>query len=232
MNILAHPKHHSPRDYPDIRCDEDGNAIGSLGYGEGHARRWRRRKARIAACDRHLADLVKAHAPPPEPEPEPAPPRQSEPAQPEAPLEQETEMPRRRGVLLRPNFDEPEISSALSTIALRAAMVREYSPGETPRVLIFEIIAVVSVSYGLSPGDLSGKGRWPEYIRPRHVAMYLGRLLTKQSLSVVGRAFGHADHTTVLHAATSIGRALLADPDLAADLLRLIELLECALCHA
>ena len=35
---------------------------------------------------------------------------------------------------------------------------------------------------------------------PRHVAMYLSRELTDQTLPAIGRAFGDRNHTTVLHA--------------------------------
>ncbi|MCY4504938.1 MAG: chromosomal replication initiator protein DnaA, partial [Hyphomicrobiales bacterium] len=43
-----------------------------------------------------------------------------------------------------------------------------------------------------------------EIARPRQVAMYLSKQLTRRSLPDIGRKFGGRDHTTVIHAVKRI----------------------------
>jgi chromosomal replication initiator protein len=54
--------------------------------------------------------------------------------------------------------------------------------------------------FGLSAEELVSSRRSPRIVWPRHIAIYLARELTDQSLPAIGRAFGGRDHTTVLHA--------------------------------
>ena len=47
---------------------------------------------------------------------------------------------------------------------------------------------------------MHSKKRNRNIARPRQIAMYLARELTKASLNEIGEAFGGRDHGTVLHA--------------------------------
>ena len=47
--------------------------------------------------------------------------------------------------------------------------------------------------------------------RPRQVAMYLSKKMTKRSLPDIGRRFGGRDHTTVMHAVKRIDALRLED---------------------
>lgn len=49
--------------------------------------------------------------------------------------------------------------------------------------------------------------------RPRMVAMYLSRQLTKRSLAEIGNYFGGRDHTTTLHACRRINELMLESPE-------------------
>jgi chromosomal replication initiator protein len=65
---------------------------------------------------------------------------------------------------------------------------------------ISEIQAAACDHFGLSSEELLSSTRTARITWPRHVAMYLARELTEESLPAIGRHFGGRDHTTVLHA--------------------------------
>ena len=73
----------------------------------------------------------------------------------------------------------------------------------------------VAARYEVSVLDLDSDRRLPEIVEPRHVAIYLCRVLTPASLPAIGRAFGDRDHTTVRHAVRRIERLAGRDPALA-----------------
>jgi hypothetical protein len=73
---------------------------------------------------------------------------------------------------------------------------------------------VVSEAYGISVGELLGVDRTDRVVRPRHVAMYLSKALTRMSMLEIGRRFGGRDHSTVLHAVHKIERQCQDDPEL------------------
>ena len=54
-------------------------------------------------------------------------------------------------------------------------------------------------------------------MRPRHVAMYLAKTLTLNSLPEIGRRLGGWDHSTVLHAVARIKKELTTDAVLARE---------------
>jgi len=61
------------------------------------------------------------------------------------------------------------------------------------------IIELVTTQFGVSKGDLVGKGGSRRVNRARHVAMYLCRKLTDASLIEIARGFGRKDHSTVIY---------------------------------
>lgn len=73
---------------------------------------------------------------------------------------------------------------------------------------------IVADFYGTSLGHIKSDRRGHEYVKPRHVAMYLCTQLTKSSLPQIGQRFGGRDHTTVLHARNKIAQRLLVDDEL------------------
>jgi chromosomal replication initiator protein len=68
--------------------------------------------------------------------------------------------------------------------------------------------------YGLEADDLVSRVRQKKITLARHVAMYLCRHMTRNSISEIGRRFGGRDHTTVLSAIRKIGRLYQDDPEL------------------
>ena len=67
-------------------------------------------------------------------------------------------------------------------------------------VTIQNIQKTVCDYYQVRNSDLLSKKRNRSIARPRQVAMYLSKTLTRHSLPEIGEAFGGRDHTTVLHA--------------------------------
>ena len=70
--------------------------------------------------------------------------------------------------------------------------------------------------------DMVSDRRGRAVARPRQIAMFLARDLTRHSLPVIGRHFGNRDHTTVMHAIKVIEAMCLSDPafKLEVDLIR------------
>ncbi len=95
--------------------------------------------------------------------------------------------------------------------------LRDFLPRLPQRqVSIRRIQEVVAEHFGLTVHDLKARNRSRNLVYPRHVAMYLTRLLTNSSLPAIGHEFGGRDHTTVLHACEKMAAALDQDPQVAA----------------
>ena len=67
-------------------------------------------------------------------------------------------------------------------------------------VTIPNIQKAVCDYYQVRNSDLLSKKRNRSIARPRQVAMFLSKKMTRHSLPEIGEAFGGRDHTTVLHA--------------------------------
>lgn len=80
---------------------------------------------------------------------------------------------------------------------------------------IDNIKRIVCEYYAIRHHDLIGRKRTKDFIRPRHVGMYLACELTGKSLPEIGRRFGHRDHTSVMHARDKIRDQIETDTDLA-----------------
>jgi chromosomal replication initiator protein len=91
-------------------------------------------------------------------------------------------------------------------------------PAEPKHVRIEDIQHVVARQYNVSRADLLSSRRTTNVVRPRHVAMYLAKILTLRSLPEIGRHFGGRDHTTVLHAVRKIDAVISNDTALAQEI--------------
>ena len=68
-----------------------------------------------------------------------------------------------------------------------------------------------SVYFGVSLADMRSPCRARRVARPRQVAMYLARRMTRRSFPEIGRQFGGRDHTTVMHACHAVEALIEAD---------------------
>jgi chromosomal replication initiator protein len=97
-----------------------------------------------------------------------------------------------------------EVLDRLYPISASARAPRRHSVGD--------IQAATCEHFGLSSEELLSTSRTPRIAWPRHVAMYLARELTSESLPAIGRHFGGRDHTTVLHAWRRTSARITQDP--------------------
>ena len=85
------------------------------------------------------------------------------------------------------------------------------------QVSIDNIQGVVAEYYKIRKSDLLVRRKTRTIARPRQMAMYLAKELTKHSLPEIGEAFGGRDHTTVLHACRRIVELKQSNSDIAED---------------
>jgi chromosomal replication initiator protein len=90
---------------------------------------------------------------------------------------------------------------------------------------VAEIQQRTAEAFGISVAVLVSTSRASSVAWPRHIAMYLARELTAQSLPAIGHAFGGRNHTTVLHACKRTAERIAADPEAFEVVRRLTELL-------
>lgn len=79
-------------------------------------------------------------------------------------------------------------------------------------VRIETIMRIVAHKYSVDVKDLKGHQRTASIAMPRQLAMYLSCVMTEQSSTDIGRAFGGKDHSTVLHARKKIHKQVEEDP--------------------
>ncbi len=86
------------------------------------------------------------------------------------------------------------------------------------RLTVERIQRAVCEVFSVTPTDMVSKRRARVIARPRQVAMYLCKKLTKRSLPDIGRRFGGRDHTTVMHAVKRIDQLRAEDPSFNAQI--------------
>ena len=84
-----------------------------------------------------------------------------------------------------------------------------YTAGQ--RLTVDRIQRAVCEEFRVTLTDMTSKRRARAIARPRQVAMYLSKKMTKRSLPDIGRRFGGRDHTTVMHAVKRIEALRLED---------------------
>ncbi len=85
-------------------------------------------------------------------------------------------------------------------------------------VTVQNIQKTVCDYYQVRNSDLLSKKRNRSIARPRQVAMFLSKKLTRHSLPEIGEAFGGRDHTTVLHAFRKITELSQTDSRIEEDI--------------
>jgi Bacterial dnaA protein helix-turn-helix len=84
-------------------------------------------------------------------------------------------------------------------------------------ITVRDIQDAVIAYFRMSRVELFAKRRSKATVRRRHIAIYLSKILTIQSLPEIGMRFGGLDHTTILYASRKIERELPLDAALARD---------------
>ena len=100
------------------------------------------------------------------------------------------------------------------TVSVADEVLKDLFPGGSARAITVEQVqAAVCEWFGVSQADLRGDKRPQSIAYPRHIAMYLCRELTDQSLPKIGAKFGGRDHSTVMHGVRRIGDLIREDRD-------------------
>ncbi len=86
------------------------------------------------------------------------------------------------------------------------------------QVTVADIQRAVAHCYGVSVADIRSSRRAPEIVQPRHIAIYLAKILTPLTASAIGRLFGKRDHGGILRAIKTIQARIDKDPALASEL--------------
>jgi len=81
------------------------------------------------------------------------------------------------------------------------------------RLTVDRIQRAVAEEFKISLDDMVSKRRARVVARPRQIAMYLSKTMTKRSLPDIGRRFGGRDHTTVMHAVKRVSELCNDDPE-------------------
>lgn len=92
--------------------------------------------------------------------------------------------------------------------------VKEVSTNKQVNITIDTITKVVCDYYNVDENKVREKNRRKEVVLARQIAMYLSKTLTKSSLKTIGLHFGGRDHSTVIHACTSIEELINIDTKL------------------
>ncbi len=89
--------------------------------------------------------------------------------------------------------------------------VKEVSTSKQINISIDYITKIVCEFFGVEENKVREKNRRKEVVLARQVAMYLAKQLTKSSLKTIGLHFGGRDHSTVIHAQTSVEQMIKDD---------------------
>ncbi|WP_201495153.1 chromosomal replication initiator protein DnaA [Rubrivivax sp. A210] len=114
-----------------------------------------------------------------------------------------------RKVLAYSRFSHKDINIALARDALKDLLSIQ-----NRQVGVENIQKTVADFYKIKVADMYSKKRPASIARPRQIAMYLAKEMTKKSLPEIGELFGGRDHTTVLHAVRKIGAERTTNPEL------------------
>ena len=88
--------------------------------------------------------------------------------------------------------------------------------GPSPLELNIEAIQQqVADHFNLTQEQLTGKGRKQDVVTARHVAMFLIRSLIGSHFTAIGLHFGNRDHSTVIHAVSTVEKKCKNDPSFA-----------------
>jgi chromosomal replication initiator protein len=114
-----------------------------------------------------------------------------------------------RKVLAYSRFSHKDINITLAREALRDLLSIQ-----NRQISVENIQKTVADFYKIKVADMYSKKRPASIARPRQIAMYLAKDMTKKSLPEIGELFGGRDHTTVLHAVRKIGAERGTNPEL------------------
>lgn len=118
-----------------------------------------------------------------------------------------------------------ELEGALTRVAAKAKLVADsitmdlaletlssiVSRQDPKRLSPDVIIETVAKRFDVDKEDILSKKRNREIALPRQIAIYICREMTDMSTTVIGKAFGGRDHTTVMHSCEKVDKQMKSD---------------------
>lgn len=118
-----------------------------------------------------------------------------------------------------------ELEGALTRVAAKAKLVADsitmdlaletlssiVSRQDPKRLSPDVIIETVAKRFDVDKEDILSKKRNREIALPRQIAIYICREMTDMSTTVIGKAFGGRDHTTVMHSCEKVDSQMKSD---------------------
>jgi chromosomal replication initiator protein len=111
-------------------------------------------------------------------------------------------------------------------LPLAKTVLKDIIRDKTMNISLDMIEKAVCDYYKISANDIKGKSRKQEIAQARQVAMFLAKQLTASSLKTIGLHFGGRDHSTVIHACTTVDKGQNLSADVRKDLDELKKRLE------
>lgn len=111
--------------------------------------------------------------------------------------------------------------SELMNVEIEIDLVREQLifPNSEEKEITIEHVAKATAQYFRIPlADLKSKGRSQDITKARHIAMYLARKIANAKQQEIGSFFGGRDHSSVIHAVTTITEKVKIDSALSKDI--------------
>ncbi|MCS7073448.1 MAG: chromosomal replication initiator protein DnaA, partial [Bacteroidia bacterium] len=102
-------------------------------------------------------------------------------------------------ILAHSSFTRKEID-----LELARSILKNFVKNVSRELSIETIMQEVSSYYKVSLELLKDKTRKREIVQARQIAMYFAKNMTKASLKTIGAYFGGRDHSTVIHAITTV----------------------------
>ncbi|MDP3683565.1 MAG: chromosomal replication initiator protein DnaA [Ignavibacteria bacterium] len=103
------------------------------------------------------------------------------------------------------------LNSKEITLDLVKKSVKEISTSKKINIGIDIITKIVCEFLSVEENKVRAKTRKQEVVLARQLSMYLSKELTKSSLKTIGLHFGGRDHSTVIHACTTIDKLLQSE---------------------
>lgn len=120
---------------------------------------------------------------------------------------------------LPPPARYPAMSPEVVQCQRESAFNEMYDARAPLNVSIKQILNATARYYRIPADDITSDRRTPSIILPRHVTMYLARILTTHSTPVIGQHTGNRDHSTVVRAVEGIrARVTKEEPQLIEDI--------------
>jgi chromosomal replication initiator protein len=112
------------------------------------------------------------------------------------------------------------------TLDVAKEALKEFIAIKERIVTIESVQKIVSNYYNIKVTDLKSDKKLKQFVKPRHIAMYLSRSLTKSSFPEIGVKFGNRDHSTIIYAYKSVEKKMKKDPQVSQHIESIINLIK------